>query len=77
MRLQIVKEQADEETFQEWREEDYMNKMEFQPISHVCSYSYSCSSWLLNFYGRCYAPQYGYICIELICFIKNKAFIVL
>ena len=33
MRLQIVKEQADEETFQEWREEDYMNKMNFQPIS--------------------------------------------
>ena len=31
MRLQIVKEQADEETFQEWREEDYMNKMNFNP----------------------------------------------
>ena len=32
MRLQIVKEQADEETFQEWREEDYMNKMNFNPL---------------------------------------------
>ena len=32
MRLQIVKEQADEETFQEWREEDYMNKMDFSPL---------------------------------------------
>ena len=32
MRLQIVKEQADENTFQEWREEDYMNKMDFNPL---------------------------------------------
>ena len=32
MRLQIVIEQADEETFQEWREEDYMNKMNFNPL---------------------------------------------
>ena len=32
MRLQIVKEQADEETFQEGREEDYMNKMNFNPL---------------------------------------------
>ena len=32
MRLQIVKEQADEETFQEWIEEDYMNKMNFNPL---------------------------------------------
>ena len=32
MRLQIVKEQADEETFQEWREEDYMNKMNFNQL---------------------------------------------
>ena len=32
MRLQIVKEQADEETFQERREEDYMNKMNFNPL---------------------------------------------
>ena len=32
MRLQIVKEQADEDTFQEWREEDYMNKMNFNHL---------------------------------------------
>ena len=31
MKLQIVKDQADENTFQEWREEDYMNKMDFNP----------------------------------------------
>ena len=32
MRLQIVKEQADETTLQDWREEDYMNKMNFNPL---------------------------------------------
>lgn len=32
MRLQIVKEQADETTLQDWREEDYMNKMNFSPL---------------------------------------------
>ena len=32
MKLQIVKDQADENTFQEWREEDYMNKMDFNPL---------------------------------------------
>ena len=32
MRLQIVKEQADETTLQVWREEDYMNKMNFNPL---------------------------------------------
>ena len=32
MRLKIVKEQADENTFLEWRDEDYMNKMEFNPL---------------------------------------------
>lgn len=32
MRLQIVKEQADEITLQDWREEDYMNKMNFNPL---------------------------------------------
>ena len=32
MRLQIVKEQADETTLQDWREEDYMNKMNFHPL---------------------------------------------
>ena len=26
-RLKIVKEQADESTYQDWRKEDYMNKM--------------------------------------------------
>ena len=31
-RLKIVKEQADESTFQDWREEDYMNKMNFNPL---------------------------------------------
>ncbi len=31
-RLKIVKEQADESTYQEWREEDYMNKMNFNPL---------------------------------------------
>ena len=31
MRLQVVKDQADESTFQEWRDEDYMNKMNFNP----------------------------------------------
>ena len=28
-RLKIVKEQADESTYQDWRREDYMNKMNF------------------------------------------------
>lgn len=32
MRLQIVKEQADETTLQDWREDDYMNKMNFNPL---------------------------------------------
>lgn len=32
MRVQIVKEQADETTLQDWREEDYMNKMNFNPL---------------------------------------------
>tara|TARA_Y100001970_G_scaffold128744_1_gene158885 strand:- start:1915 stop:2103 length:189 start_codon:yes stop_codon:yes gene_type:complete len=32
MRLRIVKEQADETTCNEWREEDYMNKMDFNPL---------------------------------------------
>jgi hypothetical protein len=32
MRLQIVKEQADETTLQDWREKDYMNKMNFNPL---------------------------------------------
>lgn len=32
MRLQVVKEQADENTFLEWRDEDYMNKMDFNPL---------------------------------------------
>ena len=31
-RLKIVKEQADESTYQDWREEDYMNKMNFNPL---------------------------------------------
>ena len=31
-RLKIVKEQADESTYQDWREEDYMNKMSFNPL---------------------------------------------
>ena len=31
-RLKIVKEQADESTDQDWREEDYMNKMNFNPL---------------------------------------------
>lgn len=32
MRLKVVKDQADEDTFLEWRDEDYMNKMEFNPL---------------------------------------------
>ena len=32
MRLRIVKGQADETTCNEWREEDYMNKMDFNPL---------------------------------------------
>ena len=32
MRLQIVKEQADETTLQDWREDDYINKMNFNPL---------------------------------------------
>ena len=31
-RLKVVKEQADESTYQDWREEDYMNKMNFNPL---------------------------------------------
>ena len=31
-RLKIVKEQADESTYQDWRNEDYMNKMNFNPL---------------------------------------------
>ena len=31
-RLKIVKEQADESIYQDWREEDYMNKMNFNPL---------------------------------------------
>ena len=31
-RLKIVKEQADESTYQDWREEDFMNKMNFNPL---------------------------------------------
>jgi hypothetical protein len=30
-RLKIVKKQADESTYQDWRKEDYMNKMNFNP----------------------------------------------
>ena len=30
--LKIVKEQSDESTYQDWREEDYMNKMNFNPL---------------------------------------------
>tara|TARA_Y100000994_G_scaffold243270_1_gene241425 strand:+ start:650 stop:838 length:189 start_codon:yes stop_codon:yes gene_type:complete len=32
MRLQILKEQADQTTLNDWREEDYMNKMNFNPL---------------------------------------------
>ena len=32
MRLKIVKEQADQDTLKDWREEDYMNKMNFNPL---------------------------------------------
>ena len=31
-RLKIVKEQADESTYQNWRKEGYMNKMNFNPL---------------------------------------------
>ena len=31
-RLKIVKEKADESTYQDWRDEDYMNKMNFNPL---------------------------------------------
>ncbi len=31
-RLKIVKKQADESTYQKWRKEDYMNKMNFNPL---------------------------------------------
>ena len=31
-RLKIVKEQADESTYQDLRKEDYMNKMNFNPL---------------------------------------------
>ena len=31
-RLKIVKEQADESTYQDWGEEGYMNKMNFNPL---------------------------------------------
>ena len=31
-RLKIVKEQADESTYQDWRKADYMNKMNFNPL---------------------------------------------
>ena len=32
MKVQVVKDQADETTFEDWRNEDYMNKMEFSPL---------------------------------------------
>ena len=32
MRLKVVKEQADQDTPKDWREEDYMNKMNFNPL---------------------------------------------
>ena len=32
MRLKVVKEQADQDTLKDWREEDYMNKMNFNPV---------------------------------------------
>ena len=32
MRLKIVKEQADQDTLKDWREEDYMSKMNFNPL---------------------------------------------
>lgn len=32
MRLKVVKEQADHDTLKDWREEDYMNKMNFNPL---------------------------------------------
>ena len=31
-RLKIVKKQADESTYQDWRKEDYMNKMNFNTL---------------------------------------------
>mgnify|MGYP001202923729 FL=1 len=32
MKLEIIKDQADQDTFEDWRNEDYMNKMEFSPL---------------------------------------------
>ena len=32
MRLKVVKEQADQDTLKDWREDDYMSKMNFNPL---------------------------------------------
>ena len=40
-RLKIVKEQADESTYQDWRKEDYMNKMNFNPLVMFVAVSYT------------------------------------
>ena len=32
MKVEIIKDQADQDTFEDWRNEDYMNKMEFSPL---------------------------------------------
>ena len=65
MKLQIVKDQADENTFQEWREEDYMNKMDFNPLVMFVVIPTNSASMLLDLYGRRNASKYSNICLKL------------
>ena len=75
MRLQVVKDQADESTFQEWRDEDYMNKMNFNPLVMFVVIPTIVQAGCLIFMGAA-AFKYSHICLELIYFIKYKTFVV-
>ena len=49
-RLKIVKEQADESTYQDWRKEDYMNKMNFNPLVMFVFMCYCYLSFMVQVY---------------------------
>ena len=57
MRLKIVKEQADQDTLKDWREEDYMNKMNFNPLVMFVVIP-TIVNRLPSIYGCCDASEY-------------------
>ena len=76
MRLQVVKEQADENTFLEWRDEDYMNKMDFNPLVLFVVIPTIVQAGCLIFMGAAMLLNTAIFVLRLICFIKYKALIV-